>query len=80
MKNDLFDQLQKAIQGKPEIPPKDFQTVDQLCAEKGLSRTKALRLLKAGKSAGLIEVRTFRINIGDRIYPVPHYGPKGAER
>lgn len=72
----LFEQLQKAVRGEPEAPPKDFKTAEQWADEWGVSLTTAQRAIKVGVQKELMVSKVFRVDIGTRLFPVPHYGPK----
>jgi hypothetical protein len=74
---DLLKHLIQALaNGGIEDPPAGWQTAQQIADEsrKSLSRTK--ELLRAAVRADLIEVRSFRIRTGNKLYPVPHYRKK----
>lgn len=75
MKDDLFDQLQKAIQGKPENPPKGFMTTKGWAKKWGLSEPQAKRYINAGLEKKLMVEKPVRIISGKIFRAVPHYGP-----
>lgn len=59
--------------GGVEEVPAGWQTAQQLADECGKSLPRTSEILRAAIRAGLVEVRTFRIRAGNKVYPVPHY-------
>ena len=77
---ELLARLQEAMATKEDIIPEGFKTRAQWEKEWGCSHAHAKNLLKAGESAGLIEVRKFKIKSGMGVAPIPHYRPtKGGK-
>lgn len=73
----LLAELAQAIaNGGVEQVPAGWQTAQQLADECGKSLPRTSEILRAGMRAGLVEVRTFRIRAGNKVYPVPHYRRK----
>ncbi|NBW07796.1 MAG: hypothetical protein EBR82_07195 [Caulobacteraceae bacterium] len=70
----FLKELATALQngGLDEVPD-GWETAERHAAEAGLSTPRTAEILKRGVSAGLVEVKKFRIMAGGRPYPVPHY-------
>lgn len=73
----LLAALRRLQQPIDTVPP-GWHTVVEWAAAWGLARAQTNRLLREGEQAGLLERRTFRIDSGSRVYPVPHYREKKA--
>ena len=74
---DLLKHLIEALaNGGIDKVPVGWQTAQQIANEsgKGLSRTK--EVLRAAVRADLVQVQSFRICTGTKVYPVPHYRKK----
>lgn len=75
----LLAELAEAIaNGGVEEVPDGWQTAQQLADESGKSLARTSEVLRQAIRAGLVEVRTFRIRAGNKVYPVPHYRRKKA--
>lgn len=70
-----LDDLQKALLGEPETPPKNFYTVRELADKWSMSTQKARRLVLAGVDKKILQTKDVRILTGRGLYPTPHYGP-----
>jgi hypothetical protein len=71
-----FEDLQKAIAAKPETAPKDFKTTAQWAAEWGKPISTVDKILRRSVLAGVIAVKSYRIQLSQCVRAVPHYGPK----
>lgn len=70
----LLARLAKALdEPSVEQVPDGWLTARQLCETEGKSQARVSELLRRAVAAGLVEVRTFRIRAGGKVYPVPHY-------
>lgn len=76
MANLLAELVEALASGGIEEVPDGWQTAQQLCDETGKSLPRVSEILRTGVRAGLVEVRTFRIRAGNKVYPVPHYRRK----
>lgn len=65
----LADALRAAQCSQPETVPKGWQTMRELSKLTGYSRAETTRRLKKTPH----ECRTFRVQCGRQVYPVPHY-------
>lgn len=68
-------QLAEAARAQAEEPPEGFLTAQQIADETGITYSHVRRLIRENVKQGTIEVRKFRIEAGDRLYPVKHYRP-----
>ena len=69
-----IDNLIEALAaGGIDTVPDGWQTMAQLAADAGKSIPRTSEIVRRAVSAGLVEVRTFRIRSGSKVYPVPHY-------
>jgi len=57
------------------IPP-GFLSVRQWAEKWKLSEVQTQRLLSDGIEGGFVTMKKLRVNVGRRIYPVPHYSAK----
>lgn len=73
MANLLAELAEALANGGVEEVPAGWQTAQQLADECGKSLPRTSEILRSGMRAGLVEVRTFRIRAGNKVYPVPHY-------
>lgn len=69
----IHDLIAALADGGVETVPAGWQTAQQLANECGKSLARTSEILRAGMRAGMVEVRTFRIRAGNKVYPVPHY-------
>lgn len=70
----LLAELAEAIaSGGVEQVPAGWQTAREIAEESGKSLARASDILRDAIEHGLVEVRTFRIRAGNKVYPVPHY-------
>lgn len=73
--------LQKVLAGESDKPPKSMRTSEQIqkedASQKSISQVRAdlAKLVKAG----LWKRESYRIVLGGRLVPVPHYGPSKAK-
>lgn len=73
----LLAELAEALASNGIEPvPDGWQTCKQIAVEEGRSLARTNEILRRGVDAGLVEVRTFRIKAGSKVYPVPHYRRK----
>lgn len=73
MANLLSDLVRALADGGIEPVPDGWHTMAELAREAGKSIPRASEVIRRGIAAGLVEVRTFRIRSGSKVYPVPHY-------
>ena len=73
MANLLAELAEALANGGVEQVPVGWQTAQQLADDSGKSLPRTSEILRAGVRAGMVEVRTFRIRSGSKVYPVPHY-------
>ena len=55
-----------------EVPP-GFKTSDKIAEETNRSESHTRRLLRAAVKNGFAEQKSFYIDVGTRLYPVPHF-------
>jgi len=73
MANLLTELAEALASGGVETPPPGWATARAIADDSGKSLAQASKVLRAAVDAGLVEVRSFRINTGGKVYPVPHY-------
>ncbi len=69
----LLAALMESNGSKPEKVEPGFMTVCDWAAKINKSESHTCLLLKKSVKAGRVEIKTFRILTGSRVYPVPHY-------
>ena len=69
-------ELAKAVIEENKPPPPEYITAAQVSEETGVSQGHARKLLHQGVKSGRLETKKFRIQSGDRLYPVALYRPK----
>jgi cell wall assembly regulator SMI1 len=57
-------------------PPKDFQTIQQIAKEVGMSVPQTSRRVRDAFDGGSVEMRMYRVWTARGLYPVPHYRRK----
>jgi Fic family protein len=72
----LLLRVMAAIHKTAEKPPKGFRTMDQWAKVWKCERTTARQYIIKGMELGLIQEKTYRVNIrrDAKPYPVAHYG------
>jgi hypothetical protein len=55
-----------------EVPP-GYKTSDKIAEETNRSSSHTRRLLRAAVKNGFAEEKSFLIDVGTRLYPVPHF-------
>ena len=65
--------LSEARKVPEENVPDGWKTVRTLAVEEGRSVSQTSSLLREAARAGVVEVQKFRIDVGAKTYPVPHY-------
>lgn len=74
---DLLKHLIQALaNGGIDKVPAGWQTAQQIANESGKSLSRVKEVLRAAMRDDLIEIRSFRVRTGGRVYPVPHYRKK----
>lgn len=77
----ILARLSEALASNEDTVPPGFKTRAQWQKEWGCSSSHAKKLLNAGIEAGLIELRKFKVKLGNGVTPTPHYGPtKGGKQ
>lgn len=76
--NDLCAAVTRVVQeaSAPEPVPKGWMTVKQFARAAGVQRAHAGTLLSKALSAGAVERRLFRIQVGSVVRPTAHYKAK----
>ena len=69
----LLEELQRALQEESERVPDGWQTIAEIAAFERVSISTATRMVKGLRKLGKMEMRKFRVDTGDKVYPVPHY-------
>lgn len=70
---EAFERLRQLVCNQPETVPPGFFRVEEWCEKQDLGPARVYQIFAKGVKAGLVEKRKFRIQIGDRVQPVPHY-------
>ena len=68
-----LEDLRDSMKRGPEVVPDEWRSTAQCAEDMGLSVSHTSRILRAGIKEGTVETRTFRVNAGTRIYPIPHF-------
>ncbi len=71
--NALLNALRDAVAVKPDKVEKGYMPVSEWAVKIGKSDSRTSKLLSQGIKAGKVELKTFRIYTGRKIYPIPHY-------
>ncbi len=71
--NALLNALRDAVAVKPDKVEKGYMPVSEWAVKIGKSDSRTAKLLSQGVRAGKVEVKSFRVVRGSKIYPVPHY-------
>jgi hypothetical protein len=70
-------QLQAAIRGKPEVPPKHMRTSVQWAKVWGKSESHTGMLIRHAVERKVLVMAKYRVQTPSGIIrPIPHYGPK----
>lgn len=76
-KDITFDEWKSALEElsaiKSDSVPKGWVTCRRFAEMSSLSESQSLKKLRALVQATKAEKKNFRIEIGDRIFPIPHY-------
>ena len=70
---DWLDKLQG--ESVSAVAPKSFYSLAHIAKAKGYSRRHTNDILRREIEAGRIRVLMVRVKSGQRVLPVPHYGP-----
>ena len=65
--------LSEARKVPKETIPDGWKTVRTIAGEEGRSVSQTSSLLREAVRVGKVEVQKFRIDVGAKTYPVPHY-------
>lgn len=58
-----------------EVVPEGWLTSRQMADEMGLSVSRTQDIAREQVRSGWLEKRNFRIQVGERVLPTPHYRP-----
>lgn len=58
-----------------EVVPEGWLTSRQMADEMGLSVSRTQDIAREQVRSGWLEKRNFRIRVGERVLPTPHYRP-----
>jgi hypothetical protein len=79
--DNLLAKLARALDDSGIEPvPHGWHTIAELAREAGKSIPRTSEVIRRAIAAGLVEVRTFRIRSGSKVYPVPHYREVQCEK
>jgi len=71
--NEWLELIQRAVLTKTDEVPLGFKTVQTISKEIGKSDCQTRRYLNQAIKKGLVESKIFRIETGQKIFPVPHF-------
>ena len=70
---DAAKALEELRSGNGDEIPSGWLTTRQWADEWGLSESRTGVIIRDGVRSGKIQKKLFRINVGERLLPVPHY-------
>lgn len=65
--------LRDVCKGMADAVPDGWRTSREIAHAEGMSESYTIALLRKGVNLGMWEVVRYRIDVGAKVYPVPHY-------